>query len=274
MTVDIYIKEKSGTREIRIPILPDEPSWNTGDTVFASYDIMGRGEVSVPTGTELETYSWESEFPGKGREHDPLIRGKWQDPKNYNSLLHEWKRKGIVLNLMVIGYPINRDVLLKSYTAKGYGPFGDIRYELEFVEYREIVIQTSKVQKTTTTTSRPASTANTYTVKSGDTLWGIAQKFYGSGAKWTTIYNANKDIIEKTAKKHGRSSSDNGHWIYPGTVLTIPNNPSSAKKSSTAKPTNTPTTPTTPTTTSSSSGGRPVTATTSFGRALVTNMVK
>lgn len=236
MTVDIYIKEKSGTREIRIPILPEEPSWDTGDAIFASYEIMGRGEVSVPTGTELEHYSWESEFPGEGRKNDAMIRGKWQPPKNYNSILHEWKRKGIVLNLMVIGYPINRDVLLKSYSAKAAGPFGDIRYELEFVEYREIVIQTTKVENTTTT-SRPASTANTYTVKSGDTLWAIAQKFYDSGAKWTTIYNANKDIIEQTAKKHGRSSSDNGHWIYPGTVLAIPNNPSSAQNSSTAKPT-------------------------------------
>lgn len=266
MTVDIYVKEKSGTREIRIPILPEEPSWNTGDTIFASYDIMGRGEVSVPTGTELETYSWESEFPGEGRKNDAMIRGTWQPPKNYNSLLHEWKRKGIVLNLMVIGYPINRDVLLKSYSAKASGPFGDVRYELEFVEYREIVIQTTKVQSTTTT-SRPASTANTYTVKSGDTLWAIAQKFYGSGSKWTTIYNANKDIIEQTAKKHGRASSDNGHWIYPGTVLTIPDNPSASTTSSTAKTT-------TPTTTQPTKA-TPTTKTTtmlpkkSFGRVLV-----
>ena len=28
--------------------------------------------------------------------------------------------------------------------------------------------------------------------------------------------------IEETAKKHGKSSSNSGHWIYPGTVLQIP----------------------------------------------------
>ena len=27
---------------------------------------------------------------------------------------------------------------------------------------------------------------------------------------------------EAAAKKHGRRNSDNGHWIYPGTVLTLP----------------------------------------------------
>ena len=66
-----------------------------------------------------------------------------------------------------------------------------------------------------------SSSGGNYTVVSGDTLWGIASKKLGSGAKWTTIYDANKDTIESTAKKHGKSSSDHGHWIWPGEVLTI-----------------------------------------------------
>ena len=35
-------------------------------------------------------------------------------------------------------------------------------------------------------------------------------------------YNANKEVIEATAKAHGKANSDNGRWIWPGTVLTIP----------------------------------------------------
>ena len=67
-----------------------------------------------------------------------------------------------------------------------------------------------------------SSSSGNYTVVSGDTLWAIAKRYYGSGAKYTIIYNANANIIESTAKAHGKSSSSNGHWIYPGTVLTIP----------------------------------------------------
>lgn len=61
-----------------------------------------------------------------------------------------------------------------------------------------------------------------YTVKRGDNLWMLAKQFYGSGTKYTVIYEANKEVIEATAKAHGFSSSQNGHWIFPGTVLVIP----------------------------------------------------
>lgn len=68
--------------------------------------------------------------------------------------------------------------------------------------------------------SQPA--GSSYTIVSGDTLWGIASRKLGSGAKWTKIYDANASTIEAAAKKHRKSGSDHGHWIYPGTTITIP----------------------------------------------------
>jgi LysM repeat protein len=65
--------------------------------------------------------------------------------------------------------------------------------------------------------STSSSTSRSYTVRSGDTLSGIASKL-GIGS-WQTLYNNNKSVIESTAKNHGYSSSDNGHWIFPGEVL-------------------------------------------------------
>ncbi len=62
----------------------------------------------------------------------------------------------------------------------------------------------------------------THTVVSGDTLWKISTDYLGSGAKYMQIYNANAETIESAAKANGKSSSENGHWIYPGTVLAIP----------------------------------------------------
>ena len=50
----------------------------------------------------------------------------------------------------------------------------------------------------------------TYVVQPGDTLWAIAEYFYGDGTMYTTIFNANRDKIDDPDK------------IRPGMKLTIP----------------------------------------------------
>jgi hypothetical protein len=54
----------------------------------------------------------------------------------------------------------------------------------------------------------PPPAPRTYTVISGDTLWAIAERFYGDGSKYQEIANA--------------SGISNPDLIYPGQVLTIP----------------------------------------------------
>ncbi|BCQ08483.1 lectin [Mycobacterium heckeshornense] len=54
----------------------------------------------------------------------------------------------------------------------------------------------------------PEPAARTYTVESGDTLWAIAERFYGDGSKYQVIADA--------------SGISNPDLIHPGQVLTIP----------------------------------------------------
>lgn len=54
----------------------------------------------------------------------------------------------------------------------------------------------------------PEPAAQTYTVVSGDTLWAIAERYYGDGSKYQQIADA--------------SGIANPDLIYPGQVLTIP----------------------------------------------------
>ena len=224
MQVDIYLREKNGTREIRVPILPEKIIYTSGDTEFVTYDIMNRGEVAVPTGVGLARLKWESEFPGEGRQNDPAIRGVWREPKYFHDTLKDWQSKGTLLTVIVTGYPFNFDVYLNGYQAEASGPYGDMPYEIELLEARDITIKTEKAKGSSTETKRPAKKSATYTIKKGDCLWKIASmpQHYGDGSKWKRIYDANKDIIEKTARKYGKSSSNNGWWIYPGVTLTIP----------------------------------------------------
>ena len=50
--------------------------------------------------------------------------------------------------------------------------------------------------------------AKTYTIKAGDTLWGLAQQFYSNAYLWPQLWEANTWITD-------------AHWIYPGDVLLI-----------------------------------------------------
>src|SRR5690349_16515322 len=55
--------------------------------------------------------------------------------------------------------------------------------------------------------------ARRYTVKPGDTLSSIAQRFYGSSARWNWLFQANRSVIK------------NPDMIFPGQVLSVPSKP-------------------------------------------------
>lgn len=222
--VDIYIRERNGSREIRIPWLPEKIDYKSGGALFATYDIINKGDVAVPTGSGLAEVSWEGVFPGPARNDDSMMRGSWEAPSTYHKILEDWKRTKAPLNIIVTGFPINVDVHLNDYNASPVGGFGDMEYDVSFTEDRDITVtsttNTKKPQVTEPSRNTPKTTS--YTIKKGDCLWSISQKYLGAGSKWQIIYNANKEIIESTAKKYGRKSSNNGWWIYPGVTIQIP----------------------------------------------------
>ena len=49
-----------------------------------------------------------------------------------------------------------------------------------------------------------------YTIVKGDSLWKIASKFYGNGAKWEVLFEENREVIQ------------NADLIYPGQVIRVP----------------------------------------------------
>jgi LysM repeat protein len=56
-------------------------------------------------------------------------------------------------------------------------------------------------------------TTRTYTVRSGDTLSSIAQRFYGNPADWTWLWHVNSSVVK------------NPNVIYVGEKLKIPSDP-------------------------------------------------
>lgn len=119
-------------------------------------------------------------------------------------------------------YDTNMKVSLENYTVTEDATKGpDVTVSITLKQYISYSTKTVTVvkpkpekkpivqqKKKRETSSAPK--VKTYTVKSGDCLWNIAKKYYGNGAQYTKIYNANKGKIK------------NPNLIYPGQVLTIP----------------------------------------------------
>lgn len=236
----IYISEKNGTRELQIPWIPEEIRFTSNGTRFASYDLMGRGEVKLPSGANIHGYAWDGILPGKERLNDcSILRYSTEEPKRIQGLWSSWREYGTPLCLLITGTPINHDVYLEDYDIRYAGAFGDYAYSISFIDAREITVTvdtSGKISGKATADSNPNTVAEvakpvqrpetqsattSYTTTDQDTLWSIATRFLGDGTRWTEIYNLNQAVIESTAKAHGFQSSSHGHWIFGGMKLQI-----------------------------------------------------
>lgn len=226
--MDIYLKElKDAASSFRFPSMPEEIRVK-GAANYQSYDIINKGTFQFPSGVEVASVSWNGYFFGEGTQKLSLNR-EWKDPAECVKKLEAWRDAGTVLNLIVSGGNLNIDVTVSEFEYSQAGGRGTYEYSITLKKWRELKIYTTaeldieSFEKKTVPRETQTAPSNTYTVVSGDNLWKIARKFYGgSGADWQRIYDANKDLIESTARKYGKANSDMGWWIYPGTVLTIP----------------------------------------------------
>lgn len=125
----------------------------------------------------------------------------------------------------------NMKVSLEDYTVKEDATEGlDILVSISVKQYAEYGTKKVKwkkkknkyVLKPEVRRGKKIISKNTHKVKKGDTLINIARRYYKDEKEWSRIYKANKKVIEKEAKKHGRKSSSQGHYIYVGTELYLP----------------------------------------------------
>ena len=148
------------------------------------------------------------------------------DPLEEAVKIWDSERAGEALGLVIGGHAygkyrwtIEKHETKIEYTDKA-GDMYAVEITVNLLEYLKGESQNTS-SYSQTAAPEPAAAANTgggnvssgtaYTVKKGDNLWTLAKKFYGSGADWKKIYEANRGVI-----------GGNPNLIYPGQTFTIP----------------------------------------------------
>lgn len=214
--MDIYLTLLETGDYLRFPMLPEEMKVTMGNR-FATYDILGQGELAVPSGIALDRVAWSGIFPSECRYLTPYYRGEEDGPLDCYQWLENVKSKAgdsKKMRLLMTETAINLDVYLEDFSGRYVGGQGDLYYDISLVQAKNLTVT---AVEPVVSVSRPEPTpSSTYTVVKGDCLWNIALKFLGSGARYPEIYEANKALID------GQNGGSSKLIIYPGQVFTIP----------------------------------------------------
>ncbi len=195
-----------------------------------TYNLINYSQINVLKNPGLSSLEFEVVLPNT-KYPFAMYKNNFQNAKYYLGVLENLKVNRSAFQFIVVRkFPNGKDIFntnikvaLEEYTITDTTEEGfDTKVKIKLKQYKEY--STKKVQVTikqyrppavtrTVTTNNTAvarPSGQNYTVKRGDCLWNIAKRFYGNGAKYTTIYNANRSKIR------------NPNLIYPGQVLWIP----------------------------------------------------
>lgn len=229
---------QDGSDLLTFPITPSKLSIKVGSNNKV-VNLIDEGDINILKSPSLIEVEFEARFPMRNYPYSrsvdsfhnyyDFIKSLKEDKKSFRFIVarstpngnRTWDTNLLVAleDFEIVEDADEGDDVLITFKLKQYKPYGITTIQVK---------QQSTTPTTTSTSDKPRDTGNkgskseTYTIKSGDTLWAIAKKFYGDGSKWKKIYEANKSVIESTAKQRGYKSSSNGHWIFPNTKLTIP----------------------------------------------------
>lgn len=205
--------QKGGDR-IVLPVNPSDYTVSVSHRNTVT-NVIQIGDVNLMGKTGLREVSLSSFFPAKSYNFASYSMA----PLDIVLKLENWRQSGEPCRV-VIGRTLNMECTIESFNWGERDATGDIYYTLALKEYKRIKTKKANIKvetdpPVTRETKSPENTGSTtrqYTVKSGDCLWNIAKQYYGNGAQYTKIVNANQQIFSKRSP----------NLIYAGEVLTIP----------------------------------------------------
>lgn len=230
---EMWLNYDNDNKTFRFPVLPEHVKLATkGD--YTPFNIDQIGEVFHKGKRGAQRISFSSFFPGVYGSFCQVPEGSFVTSDKCHKWIQQLMNAKKPAHFILVGGPmaVNCYALVTNYTAaEDGGDVGTISYTLELAEYRSTSLRTVRnpraegnrglVSESKDRVSNKEQASNV-TVKYGDCLWNLAKKFYGDGALYTKILEANRTELDKVAKEHGYSNCNGGNVLFPGTVLIIP----------------------------------------------------
>ena len=207
----ISFVDPATSQELILPVTPGRYSWNgPADLQVVALDQLG--EATLFGGVKMGDGTLEDVLL-PARDYPFIVPGGQVDPEGIISTLEAWRDGGAQLQWIVSGTGINLSVRISSISKGERDGTNDRYISISLRQWQRLETPVLAVSGGAAATKRDdqtgAARAKTYTVQSGDCLWTIAEKYYGSGLEYKRLAAANPFI-------------KNPNLIYPGQVLTIP----------------------------------------------------
>ncbi|WP_028553152.1 LysM peptidoglycan-binding domain-containing protein [Paenibacillus sp. UNC451MF] len=233
--LSIWLSFNNDAERFQLPVNPEAIKVST-TRGYEDIEVTQLGEITLIGNEKLREYTFSSFFPKIYNlsycEYDDSSRNK--SPWEIVQLIEKWMSSRQPIRLMVTSLSpdpkdmaalpkstlesnvVNVPVTIRSFNyEERAGHVGDLYYELtlkeyRFIEFKRLLKDGDTSFKEETERPEPRIAPETYEVRSGDTLWHIAQRTLGSVDQWRHIYEINQELI-----------GPNPNLIYPGQVLVI-----------------------------------------------------
>ena len=210
--------------KIRFPVVPSSIGVNRSNNIDTQA-VIKLGEVPIFNGTSLKTIELTSFFPNQ--EYSFCDYTGFMKPYEFSDKIQKWMYEGKPLRIIVTDSPTNMQCLIQQFDTVEQDSTRDLYFTLNLLEYKPIEVPNlsnnnqSNNSNNSQNISRPSENNNssnsnqqqTHKVVKGDSLWAIAQKYYGKGSLYPKIKEANKSKYPSLAKNN---------IIYPNWELIIP----------------------------------------------------
>lgn len=234
MSYEMWLNYDNDSKTFQFPVLPESIKVEMAGKDI-TFNIDQIGEIFHKSKRNALKISFSSFFPSEYGRWCQVTESRFKLPAESHKWITQIMDAENPAHFVLTGgpMPINCYVLVTNYTPEEVGGDpGTIQYSIKMKEYRSTSIRTIRNSKAdsskkvvkTETNKRVSNKekSKTYTIKNGDNLWNIAKKYYGDPSKYTKILSANRETLDKVARKYGNSSCNNGNLIFAGTVIKIP----------------------------------------------------